>query len=117
MNYRKQEMIRDGLIGAARTATLTASGAIVSGAALTTVTVPQTILWGLITVGSTTTTVVAAPVVAAFAAGGAVVGGLAAIYRCYRNHRTSETMLAQFLITNAELPDGDSEMGELREGG
>lgn len=97
MNYRTKEILRDGFVGAVRTATVAGSGAILSGTALTTVTVPQTILWGLITVGSTTTTVVAAPVVVGFAAGGALVGGIAAIYRCRQKHRRSDTLIEGYM--------------------
>lgn len=84
MNESTQRILLEGLKGAFKTSTLVASGSIVTGAAVTTVTVPNTILWGLITVGATTTTTIVAPVVASFAIAGAVIGGLSAALNAHR---------------------------------
>lgn len=56
------------------------AASIVTGVAMTTA--PQTILWGLVTVGAST--VIAPAVVATFAVGGAVAGGAAGAALAYR---------------------------------
>ena len=97
MNDITSRIILSGVTGAIRTAVLSAGGAIVSGAAITTVTVPNTILWGLITVGTSTTTVIAAPVVTAFAISGALIGGLGACLHTLQKHKQAEERIRAYL--------------------
>ena len=98
----QQKIIASGLSGAFKTAPLGVGSAFISGAALTTTTVPNTILWGLITVGTSTTTAVVMPVVITYAVCGAVLGGLFAAYRTYNRQNEIEKKFIQYAMYDGE---------------
>ena len=105
MSSSTTNLIKKGIAGAVLGANTAAAAAITSGVAMTTVSTPVTILFGLVQIGVTTTTVVVAPVAIAFAIGGGVIGGALWAFRANKEDKAMNREFEQYFPKSTGIID------------